>query len=79
MGICWLLPRIVGMGRATEVLLLGSKISSQEALAWGLASRVVADDELDASVAGYAQRLKELAPWGLAMTKEMLNRGASTD
>ena len=79
MGICWLLPRIVGMGRATEVLLLGSKISSQEALAWGLASRVVADDELDASVAEYAQRLKELAPWGLAMTKEMLNRGASAD
>lgn len=79
MGICWLLPRIVGMGRATEVLLLGRQISSQEALAWGLASRVVADDQLDAAVAEYTQRLKELAPWGLAMTKEMLNRGASSD
>ncbi len=79
MGICWLLPRIVGMGRATEVLLLGRQISSQDAVAWGLASRVVADDQLDAAVAEYTQRLKELAPWGLAMTKEMLNRGASSD
>jgi enoyl-CoA hydratase/carnithine racemase len=79
MGICWLLPRIVGLGRATEALLLGGKITSQEALAWGLATRVVADDQLDAAVAEHAGRLKELAPWGLAMTKEMLNRAASTD
>ncbi len=79
MGICWLLPRIVGLGRATEALLLGGKITSQEALAWGLASRVVADDQLDAAVAEHVGRLKELAPWGLAMTKEMLNRAASTD
>jgi len=79
MGICWLLPRIVGLGRATEILLLGGKVTSQEALAWGLASRVVADDQLDAAVTGYVARLKELAPWGLAMTKEMINRAASTD
>ncbi|TMD90452.1 MAG: enoyl-CoA hydratase family protein [Chloroflexi bacterium] len=79
MGICWLLPRIVGLGRATEALLLGGKITSVEALAWGLASRVVADDQLDAAVADQAARLKALAPWGLAMTKEMLNRAASTD
>jgi enoyl-CoA hydratase/carnithine racemase len=79
MGICWLLPRIIGLGRATEALLLGEKITSEQALSWGLASRVVADDQLDATVADYAGRLIELAPWGLAMTKEMLNRGASTD
>jgi enoyl-CoA hydratase/carnithine racemase len=79
MGICWLLPRIVGLGRATEILLLGGKVTSQEAEAWGLASRVVPDDQLDAAVAEYVGRLKELAPWGLAMTKEMLNRAASSD
>ncbi|TMF28931.1 MAG: enoyl-CoA hydratase family protein [Chloroflexi bacterium] len=79
MGICWLLPRIVGLGRATEALLLGGKISSEEALAWGLASRVVSDEKLDSVVAEQAGRLKELAPWGLAMTKQMLNRAASTD
>lgn len=79
MGICWLLPRIIGMGRATEALLLGGKITSQEALAWGLASRVVADDQLDVALTDYVTRLKDLAPWGLAMTKEMVNRAASTD
>jgi enoyl-CoA hydratase/carnithine racemase len=40
---------------------------------------VVPDAELDAAVADYAVRFKELAPWGLAMTKEMLNRAASMD
>jgi enoyl-CoA hydratase/carnithine racemase len=79
MGICWLLPRIVGLGRATEALLFGGEIKSQEALAWGLASRVVADDQLDSAVAEHISRLMGLAPWGLAMTKEMLNRAASTD
>ena len=79
MGICWMLPRMVGLGRATEALLLGRKITSQDALAWGLASKVVADDQLDATVSDYLARLKELAPWGLAMTKEMLNRAASAD
>lgn len=79
MGACWLLPRMVGLGRATEILMLGGKITSHEALAWGLASKTVPDDQLDATVAEYVARLKELAPWGLAMTKEMLNRAASTD
>ena len=79
MGVCWLLPRIVGFGRASEMLLLGGKVTSREAEAWGLANRVVPDDQLHAAVSEYALRLKELAPWGLAMTKEMLNRGASTD
>ena len=79
MGICWLLPRIIGLGRANEALLLGGKITAQEALAWGLASRVVADAQLDATVTEYVTRLMELAPWGLAMTKEMVNRAASAD
>jgi len=79
MGVCWLLPRLVGLGRATEILMLGGKITSSEAVAWGLASRTVPDDQLDATVAEYVARLKEAAPWGLAMTKEMLNRAASAD
>lgn len=79
MGICWLLPRIVGFGRATEALLLGGKITSAQALAWGLASKVVADDELESTVEEWVDKLKTLAPWGLAVTKEMLNRAASLD
>jgi enoyl-CoA hydratase/carnithine racemase len=79
MGICWLLPRIVGMGRAAEALMLGGKISSQQAVAWGLASTSVPDDQLDATVDEYVAGLKELGPWGLAMTKEMINHAASSD
>ena len=79
MGICWLLPRIVGFGRAAEALLLGGKITSHQALSWGLASKVVPDDELESAVSEYVAQLNGLAPWGLAMTKEMLNRSASMD
>jgi enoyl-CoA hydratase/carnithine racemase len=79
MGVCWLLPRIIGFGRATDALLLGARITSRDALEWGLASRVVPDDQLDSAVGDYVARLKELAPWGLAMTKDMLNRAASSD
>jgi enoyl-CoA hydratase/carnithine racemase len=79
LGICWLLPRLVGLGRATEILMLGDRIGSHEALQMGLATRVVPDDELDAAVEDYVRRLQEVAPWGLAMTKEMLNRAASMD
>lgn len=79
MGICWLLPRLVGLGRATEILMLGDRIEAEPALRMGLATRVVPDAELDAAVAEHAGRLRAVAPWGLAMTKEMLNRAASMD
>jgi enoyl-CoA hydratase/carnithine racemase len=79
MGICWLLPRIIGLGRASEALLLGGKIESRQAEAWGLANKVVPNPQLSEAVADYVVRLKGLAPWGLAMTKEMLNRGATSD
>jgi enoyl-CoA hydratase/carnithine racemase len=79
MGICWLLPRMVGLGRATEALMLGGKITSQQAVTWGLASKSVPDDQLDLTVDEYVAALKGLAPWGLAMTKEMINRAASSD
>jgi len=79
MGICWLLPRIVGLGRATEALFLGGKITSRQALDWGLASKVVDDGQLDSAVIEYVDQLKSLAPWGVAMTKQMLNWSGSSD
>lgn len=79
MGICWLLPRIVGLGRATQALMLGERIEAHDALEIGLANQVVEEQELDAAVADLTARLLDRAPWGLAMTKEMLNRGASMD
>jgi len=79
MGVCWLLPRVVGLGRATEMLMLGDQVEAEEALRVGLAHRVVADDELDRTVEDLARGLLGRAPWGLAMTKEMLNRSGSMD
>lgn len=79
MGVCWLLPRLVGLGRATEILMLGDKVLAPDALAMGLANRVVPEGELDSTVADYVARIKEAAPWGVAMTKEMLNRAAAMD
>jgi len=79
MGICWLRPRIVEMGRATEILMLGGKVTAERALEIGLANQVVLDEELDSAVATYVSGLKAVAPWGIAMTKEMLNRAASMD
>jgi enoyl-CoA hydratase/carnithine racemase len=79
MGVCWLLPRLVGQGRATELLMLGEALDAPTALAYGLATKVVPDAELDAEVGRHVESLLALAPWGLAMTKEMLNRAASMD
>ena len=46
MGAAYLLPRVVGLGRATELLMLGDRVSAERALAIGLATEVVAPDEL---------------------------------
>jgi enoyl-CoA hydratase/carnithine racemase len=79
MGISWLLPRIVGFGRATELLLLGEKVSAEEAASIGLANRVVPDGELDGAVQDFVSRLLAVSPWGKAMTKEVMNRAAAMD
>jgi enoyl-CoA hydratase/carnithine racemase len=79
MGVSWLLPRIVGLGRATEMLMLGDRVSAVDALAVGLAHRVVTLDRLDDEVGILAEQMLQRAPWGVAMTKEMLNRAASID
>jgi enoyl-CoA hydratase/carnithine racemase len=80
MGVCWLLPRIIGFGRASELLMLGSKIDAETAREHGLTSRVVeSPQELDSAVAGYVKSFRRVSPWGVAMTKEMLNRAAAMD
>jgi enoyl-CoA hydratase/carnithine racemase len=79
MGVAWLLPRLVGLGRASELLLLGDRIDARTARDYGLATRVVPDGELDQAVGQVTGSLLRRGPWGLAMTKEMLIRGATID
>jgi enoyl-CoA hydratase/carnithine racemase len=74
MGACGLLPRVIGQGRAAELLYTGRAMSAEEGLAWGFHNRLVPAAEL----AGAAQELaRSLAdgPWfAHGMTKTMFNQ-----
>jgi len=59
MGAAYLLPRLIGLGRASELLLLGETVTAQRALAIGLANAVVEDIELSAQTSSVARRLAE--------------------
>ncbi len=77
MGAAWLLPRIVGLGRATELLMLGDFIDAREAERIGLYNRVVPDAELADATAKTARALADGPARGLAITKRMLDAEAS--
>jgi enoyl-CoA hydratase/carnithine racemase len=77
MGAAWLLPRIVGLSNATELLMTGDFISAQRAYEIGLYNKVVPEAELVARTEDYAKRLASGPSMGLAITKRMLNLEAS--
>ncbi|MGE5357451.1 MAG: enoyl-CoA hydratase family protein [Bacteroidales bacterium] len=79
MGAAWLLPRLVGLGRATELLMTGSFITADEAWRIGLYNRVVADADLAAAAREYAERLARGPSFALEITKDALNREAHMD
>lgn len=79
MGIAWLLPRLIGFGRATELLMTGDFVSPDEAYRIGLYNRVVPLEELPAAARTMAEKLAKGPAFGLRMTKELLNREAATD
>jgi enoyl-CoA hydratase/carnithine racemase len=79
MGASWLLPRIVGLGRATELLMTGDFVDARRAEAIGLYHRVVPDGEALAAGRELAERLARGPSAALAVTKDMLNREASMD
>jgi enoyl-CoA hydratase/carnithine racemase len=79
MGSAYLLPRIVGMGRATELLLLGDSLRAEQALDLGLAYQVVADDELSSAADRLARRLAGGPALAYATTKMLLSREIDMD
>jgi enoyl-CoA hydratase/carnithine racemase len=79
MGAAWLLPRIVGIGRATELLMTGDFITADEAFRIGLYNRVVADGDALSAATTLAAQLARGPASALAITKESLNREASLD
>lgn len=56
-GASWMLPRLVGKARATEMMLLGEKISGEKAADWGMIYQCVEDDQLQAEARALATRL----------------------
>lgn len=74
MGAAWLLPRVVGLARATEILFLGDKIPPDEALRLGLLNRVVPADQLMAEARALATRLAEGPTFAIGLTKTLLNQ-----
>ena len=74
MGSAYLLPRLVGLGKASELLLLGDTIDSSTADRLGLAYQIVDDEELDSATFGLAQRLAEGPALAFASTKMLLTK-----
>jgi len=72
MGACAILPRIIGQGRAAELLYLGRSMSAEEGLAWGYFNRVVPADKLLATAQDMAGRIAAGPNFANMMTKTML-------
>ncbi|HSB60957.1 MAG TPA: enoyl-CoA hydratase family protein [Vicinamibacteria bacterium] len=79
MGAAYLLPRIVGLGRATELLMSGEFVEAGEALRIGLYNRVVPAERLGEETRALADRLARGPAAGLAATKDALNREMHMD
>ncbi len=73
-GAAYLLPRLIGVQRAKELLMLGDDVTAAQALSIGLINRVVPDAELAGEAAALAQRLAAGPTRALALTKWLVNR-----
>jgi enoyl-CoA hydratase/carnithine racemase len=79
MGAAYLLPRLVGLGRAAELLILGGEVEAARAAGIGLATRVVPDDELAAAAQELARELADGPALAHATTKILLTRELDLD
>lgn len=74
MGACSILPRIIGQGRASELLFTGRSMGGDEALAWGFYNRLARADDLAPQAIGWAAEIAAGPTFGHAMTKRMLHQ-----
>ncbi len=79
MGAAYLLPRVVGQGRALELLLFGDTIDAATADKYGLVNKVVRHEELIATAQEWASRLAQGPTLALSMTKRMVNNEWNMD
>ncbi len=74
-GAAYWLPRYVGMGRASEILLLGEKMTARQALDWGIVTRVFPEAEFERGVADFVGHLAQMPTVALGANKKLLNFG----
>jgi len=74
-GSTWLLPRLIGVARAKEMLLLGEKVSASDAAEWGLVHRCVSASELDAVAEELVSRLASGPTVAIGLAKQAINYG----
>jgi enoyl-CoA hydratase/carnithine racemase len=79
MGACTLLPRMIGQGRASELLYTGRAMSAEEGLAWGFFNRLVSADALLGEAQGFARALADGPTFAHAMTKKLLHQEWAMD
>jgi 2-(1,2-epoxy-1,2-dihydrophenyl)acetyl-CoA isomerase len=72
-GATWFLPRLVGVARAKEILMLGRELTGAEAAEWGMIHRCVPDDSLDAEATELVRDLASRATIALGLTKHCVN------
>jgi 2-(1,2-epoxy-1,2-dihydrophenyl)acetyl-CoA isomerase len=77
-GASFFLPRLVGLGKAMELALLGGRVDAEEALRIGMVNRVVPPEGLEAATAAWAGELAA-GPYGLGLVKRGLLHGAAAD
>jgi enoyl-CoA hydratase/carnithine racemase len=74
MGACAILPRLIGQGRAAELLFTGRPMTAEEGLAWGFYGRLLESDQLLAAAETMAKQCASGPVFAHAMTKNMLNQ-----
>ena len=77
-GATWLLPRLIGVARAKELLLLGRPVSGRDAADWGMIHRAVADDGFEAAVGELVEELRGGPTVAIGLTKREIHRALSS-
>jgi 2-(1,2-epoxy-1,2-dihydrophenyl)acetyl-CoA isomerase len=78
-GGTWMLPRLIGLQRATALAMLGEKVAAADAMAMGMIFKAVADDDFEQTIANMSTQLANMPTKALGMTKRAFNMAFEND